>query len=225
MSTPHVTGVAALVWQSNPSLTGAQMRERLRRTAIPPTDGSARPNATWGYGKLNALRAVQNTVASISAPARATPGSPVLLTSENSSGASERRSPATSGRLRGPAWLPRTRPARRSRQPRPASIPCPSPPPRAGCPERIPDHPREYDPDGGLHRAPSDNTGRSVTFRGSASDADPQPLAFHWVLVSVRREAEPPSPPERGQRRLHTGRARDVRESAFARTTVWTTAP
>jgi len=86
MATPHATGVSALVWQSNPSLTGAQMRERLRRTANLPTDGSTPPNITWGYGKLNALRAVQNTVASISAPARATPGAPISLTSENSSG-------------------------------------------------------------------------------------------------------------------------------------------
>jgi len=85
MATPHVTGVAALVWQSNPSLTGAQMRERLRRTANLPTDGSTPPNTTWGHGKLSALRAVQNTVASISAPPRATPGSPVSLTSGNSS--------------------------------------------------------------------------------------------------------------------------------------------
>ncbi len=86
MATPHVAGVAALVWQSNPSLTGAQMRERLRKTANPPTDGSTPPNTTWGYGKLSALRAVRDTVASISAPIRATPGSSVLLTSGNSSG-------------------------------------------------------------------------------------------------------------------------------------------
>ena len=81
MATPHVTGVAALVWQSNPSLTGAQMRERLRRTANPPTDGSTPPNITWGYGKLNALRAVRESVAAITAPAVAVPSVPVPLSS------------------------------------------------------------------------------------------------------------------------------------------------
>lgn len=86
MATAHVTGIASLVWQSNPSLTGAQMRERLRRTSDPPSDGSTAPNNTWGYGKVNAFRAVTEPVASITAPATANPGSQVQLTSENSSG-------------------------------------------------------------------------------------------------------------------------------------------
>jgi subtilisin family serine protease len=86
MSAPHVAGIAALVWQSNPVLTGAQMWERLRRTAAAPTDGSAVPNNTWGYGKVNALRAVAEPVAAITAPATTTPDTPVILTSENSSG-------------------------------------------------------------------------------------------------------------------------------------------
>ncbi len=87
MATPHITGIAALVWQSNPALTGAQMRERIKRTASTPTDGSAAPNTTWGYGKVNALAAVRNSVASITAPATAVPGFPVALASDNSSGA------------------------------------------------------------------------------------------------------------------------------------------
>ncbi len=86
MSAPHVAGIAALVWESNPALTGAQMRERLKRTADPPTDGSAVPNMTWGYGKVNALTAVTASVASITAPETSVPGLPVNLTSENSSG-------------------------------------------------------------------------------------------------------------------------------------------
>jgi subtilisin family serine protease len=86
MSAPHVAGIAALVWESNPDLTGAQMRERLRRTADPPTDGSPVPNTTWGYGKVNALTAVTASVASITAPETSVPGLPVALTSENSSG-------------------------------------------------------------------------------------------------------------------------------------------
>ncbi|HSL91566.1 MAG TPA: S8 family serine peptidase, partial [Candidatus Limnocylindrales bacterium] len=46
MSTPHVTGIAALVWQSNPALTGAQMRERLRKTADPMPVRGVSPNTT-----------------------------------------------------------------------------------------------------------------------------------------------------------------------------------
>ncbi len=86
MGTAHVTGVASLVWQSNQLLTNAQIRERLKRTADTPSDGSAPPNNTWGYGKVNAFRAVTEPVASITAPPRTTPNTQVPLTSENSSG-------------------------------------------------------------------------------------------------------------------------------------------
>jgi hypothetical protein len=185
MSTPHVTGVAALVWQSNPSLTGAQMRERLRRTANLPTDGSTPPNITWGYGKLNALRAVQRTVASISGPARATPGSPVSLTSGNSSAgfgaaissylwsapgaslASPNQSGTTfTGSTPGIYTVSLTATAGGSSGSDSRNI----------LVNTIPT---------AIFTVPaSDNAGQSVTFRGTASDADQQPLAFHWVLVS-----------------------------------------
>ncbi len=87
MSSPHVAGIAALVWESNPALTGAQMRERLRRTASAPTDGSPVPNTTWGYGKVDAMSAVTKTVAGISGPSRAVPGQSLpLRADEKSSG-------------------------------------------------------------------------------------------------------------------------------------------
>jgi subtilisin family serine protease len=185
MSTPHVTGVAALTWQSNPSLTGAQMRERLRRTANPPTDGSTPPNTTWGYGKLNALRAVQNTVASISGPARATPGSPVSLTSENSSAGF---GAAISGYL----W---SAPGASLASPNQSGTTF-----TAGTPGIYPvsltvtaagssgSDSRNLVvntlPVAGFAVPAADNAGQAVAFRGAASDADLQPLAFHWVLVS-----------------------------------------
>jgi subtilisin family serine protease len=185
MATPHVTGVAALVWQSNTSLTGARMRERLRRTANLPTDGSTPPNTTWGYGKLNALRAVQNTVASISTPARATPGVPVSLTSENSSagfgaaissflwsapGASL-ASPNQSGTTftagtPGVYTVSLTATAGGS----------------SGSDSR--NILVNTVPTATFNVPPSENAGLPVTFRGSASDPDPQSLAYHWVLVS-----------------------------------------
>lgn len=62
MAAPHVTGIAALVWESNPALTGAQMRERLKKTADPPPGA---PDNTWGHGKVNALQAVTESVAGI----------------------------------------------------------------------------------------------------------------------------------------------------------------
>jgi hypothetical protein len=180
-----VTGVAALVWQSSPSLTGAQMRERLRKTANPPTDGSTPPNTTWGYGKLSALRAVQNTVASISAPGRATPGGAIPLTSENSSA-------GFGAPISGYLW---SAPG--------ANLSSPNAPGTTFTAST----PGIYTVSltataGGLSGTDSrnilvntiptatftipasDNSGRPVTFLGSASDPDPQSLAYRWVLVS-----------------------------------------
>jgi hypothetical protein len=87
MSTPHVTGIASLVWQSNPLLTSAQMRERLKRTADPPTDGSQTPNNTWGHGKVNAFRAITETIAGISGPLKVLPGQNLTLLADEKSSA------------------------------------------------------------------------------------------------------------------------------------------
>jgi subtilisin family serine protease len=192
MSTPHVTGIASLVWQSNPLLTSSQMRERLRRTAtpVPPT-----PNTTWGFGKANALRAVSASVASITAPSTATPGNTVNLTSESSSGAF--------GNMLSYTWALSSRPTGSS-----ASL---SSTAGASTPF-VPDIPGDYrisltvsqaSPTGTIpgtaeavvhvNNVPvasiagpaTDNVGIPVTFRGSgSSDADLQPLTYHWVLVS-----------------------------------------
>ncbi|MGB3097432.1 MAG: S8 family serine peptidase [Candidatus Deferrimicrobiaceae bacterium] len=187
MAAPHVTGIAALVWQTNPALTGTQMRERLRRTADPPTDGSQTPNNTWGTGKVNALQAVTESVASINAPASSLPGTPVSLTSENSSGPFG--APITNYQWAAPG----------------ASV---SPPnlDNATFQANAPD---DYTVSltitaGGVTSLPaskiihvntlpvavidgpaSDNTGLPVTFTGSgSSDPDGQGLAFRWVLVT-----------------------------------------
>jgi subtilisin family serine protease len=197
MATPHVTGIAALVWQSNPDLTGAQMRERIKRTADPATDGSTPPpNTTWGYGKVNALAAVKNSVASINAPATAVPGSPVSLTSENSSG-------TLGNSLTSYAWSLTVKPAGSG-----ASLSAPS----SASSGFTPDVPGSYTvvltvsqatpastPAGNatatIHvngipsvtsvtgPASSDNLA-PVSFNGTGTDPDGQPLAFHWILVS-----------------------------------------
>lgn len=185
MATPHVTGIAALVWQSNPSLTGAQMRDRLRKTAGTPTDGSTTPNTTWGYGKLNALRAVRNTVASISAPSRTTPGSPIPLTSENSSAGfgvaissylwSAPGASLTSSNQSGTTFtagtpgvytvsLTTTAGGSSGTDSRTILVNTP--------------------PSGGFTVPPSESAGHQVAFPALASDADHQALAYYWVLVS-----------------------------------------
>ncbi|MFA6146917.1 MAG: S8 family serine peptidase [bacterium] len=191
MSTPHVTGVTALVWQSNPSLTGAGMRERLRRTADPV---GTSPNTTWGFGRFNALRAVRESVASITAPDTVLPGVPVSLSSADSSA-------AFSGNSLAYAWSLPGKPAGSA-----ASLAA-----TTSTASFTPDLPGDYTvrlevsqatPAGTPHGVAtasiranalpvaafvvpaSDNAGNTVTFRGSASDADGQPSSFHWVLVS-----------------------------------------
>jgi len=67
MATPHVAGVAALLRSANPSITVAQIKTILQNTAVRGTSGSqtcggtpdtAVPNNTFGYGRVNALAAV-----------------------------------------------------------------------------------------------------------------------------------------------------------------------
>lgn len=62
---PHVTGVVALMFQRNPTLTYRQVRDILAATAtrgqIPA--GETLPNLSWGYGKLDAAAALAATPA------------------------------------------------------------------------------------------------------------------------------------------------------------------
>ncbi|MFC4767622.1 S8 family peptidase [Effusibacillus consociatus] len=53
MAAPHVTGVAALVWQAKPSLTNLQLRNTLNHTAVPLGD-----SFSYGNGLVDALAAV-----------------------------------------------------------------------------------------------------------------------------------------------------------------------
>jgi len=191
MAAPHVAGIAALVWESNPALTGAQMRERLRRTADPE---GASPNTTWGYGKTNALRAVRESVAAITSPVAAVPGAPVSLSSANSSAAFPGNSLSYAWSLAG---MPAGSAASLAAVTQTASF--------------TPDIPGDYlvrlevtqaTPAGTPHGVAtaaihvnhlpvadftvpaSENSGRPVVFRSSASDADNQPLTRRWLLVS-----------------------------------------
>lgn len=67
---PHVSGIAALVLELNPDLIGQQVRDIIERSTIKVGDGeytiaAEHPNGLWnecyGYGLVNALKAVQLT--------------------------------------------------------------------------------------------------------------------------------------------------------------------
>jgi serine protease AprX len=69
MAAPHVAAGVALLWQARPSFKGqiAATTTQLTKTALPMTStqscgsfaGTAVPNAVFGYGLLNILKAVQ----------------------------------------------------------------------------------------------------------------------------------------------------------------------
>lgn len=70
MAAPHVAGIAALILELNPDLTGQQVRDIIEQSTIKVgnveyTDMVGRPNGTWneeyGYGLVDALKAVKNT--------------------------------------------------------------------------------------------------------------------------------------------------------------------
>jgi subtilisin family serine protease len=57
MATPHVSGVAALLWSSNPHLTNAQIREAMAMTALDL--GEPGRDIAFGYGLVQAYDALQ----------------------------------------------------------------------------------------------------------------------------------------------------------------------
>ena len=61
MAAPHVTGVIALMLQVNPNLSVDQIENILNETALPLKDEyyTTTPNNGYGYGKVNAVSAVQ----------------------------------------------------------------------------------------------------------------------------------------------------------------------
>ncbi len=60
MATPHVSGIAALLWSFNPSFTPSQVKERITRTAEPILKFASRIKSS---GRANAFNALTNTVA------------------------------------------------------------------------------------------------------------------------------------------------------------------
>jgi len=194
MATPHVTGIAALVWQSNPALTGAQARERIRRTANLPTDGSTPPNTTWGYGKVNALKAVSNSVASVTAPATGIPGAAVSLTSENSSGAFGNALSYSWSLSQQPVGSALTLSSTASSASFTPQVPgdytvtltvsqsTPSGTPSGSATATV--HVNNVPSVASIAGSASSGSLSPVSFKGTGSDPDGQTLAFRWILVS-----------------------------------------
>ena len=56
MATPHVTGLASLVWSKVPQLTNAQVRDVLENTAVKLGPGTF--DDAWGHGRVDAVEAV-----------------------------------------------------------------------------------------------------------------------------------------------------------------------
>ena len=65
MATPHVSGVAALVWGCFPGASNAQIRNALNATA--KDKGAAGRDTSFGYGIVQAKAAVENLAGSFGA--------------------------------------------------------------------------------------------------------------------------------------------------------------
>ena len=61
MASPHVTGVIGLMLQKNPNITEQQIWQILITSVDTPAPGRPYPNQNYGWGRLNAYRAVQMT--------------------------------------------------------------------------------------------------------------------------------------------------------------------
>jgi subtilisin family serine protease len=182
MSAPHVAGIASLVWESSPALTGAQMRERLKRTSDLQT---ASPDTTWGHGKVNALSAITETVAGISGPERTVPGqNPTLRADEKSSG--PYGNAVTFSWSAPGATVTPTGPVTTFSANTPGdylvtltAAPGSAPYNQASVTIRV-----NNVPTASISGPAAVDNVTSIPFTGTGLDADGQPLSFHWILLA-----------------------------------------
>jgi hypothetical protein len=71
MATPHVAGLAALIWSQNPGWTNRQVRAQIRATA--KDLGASGWDQQYGYGRIDAAAAMGVAKASSAADAGAGP--------------------------------------------------------------------------------------------------------------------------------------------------------
>ncbi len=55
MASPHLAGIAAIIFEANPNLTGREVIDILRESGDTDAHTGIVPNNAWGYGKVNAL--------------------------------------------------------------------------------------------------------------------------------------------------------------------------
>jgi minor extracellular serine protease Vpr len=58
LSAPHVTGLTALLFEVNPTLTAGEILNILQSTSRSDANTPELPNQQWGYGKIDAYRAI-----------------------------------------------------------------------------------------------------------------------------------------------------------------------
>lgn len=58
MATPHVVGAIAVLFNIDPTLTADQLKTLMANTAVKDSETGGSANNTWGYGKLDLLKAV-----------------------------------------------------------------------------------------------------------------------------------------------------------------------
>lgn len=182
MATAHVTGIASLVWESNPALTGAQMRERLKRTADLQT---AVPDTTWGHGKVNTMSAITETVAGISGPARTLPGQNLTLRADEKSSGPYGTAVTYSWSAPGATVTP-TGPVSTFS----ANTPGDYPVTLTAAPGSAPYNQTSVTirvnnvPTASISGPAAVDNLTSIPFTGTGLDADGQPLSFHWILIA-----------------------------------------
>lgn len=59
MASPQITGIVALMLQQNPNLSWQQARDILRNTAVADSATGPVPNTGYGWGRVDALAALQ----------------------------------------------------------------------------------------------------------------------------------------------------------------------
>jgi len=183
MATAHVTGIASLVWESNPALTGAQMRERLKRTADLQT---AAPDTTWGYGKVNALSAITETVAGISGPARTVPGQDLTLRADEKSSGPYGNAVTYSWSAPGATVTPLMGPSTTFTANTPGDYPVTltAAPGSAPYNQALATIRVNNVPTASISGPAAVDNVTSVPFTGTGVDPDSQPLSFHWILLA-----------------------------------------
>ncbi len=71
MATPHVSGLAALIWSQHPTWTARQVRAQIRATAVDL--GSGGWDQSFGYGRIDAAAAMGDTASASAAGAGPVP--------------------------------------------------------------------------------------------------------------------------------------------------------